>query len=88
MEESIKATFWHIGEIIYRNKTKIIFNKDNEIEEHLPCIGIILMLNPGSCLPKEGKGSVLDLHERTKKELPCEPDLKSAKSSSWSEAQS
>ena len=71
MEEPIKATFWHIGNVIYRNETKIIFNKDNEIEEELPCIGIILMLNPGSCLPKKGEKPI----EEEKQVLLCKPDL-------------
>jgi|SRR3989338_348609 len=51
----VKATFWKENGTIYRNKTKIIFNKINEKEETLSCIGIVLMLNPGSCLPKEGE---------------------------------
>lgn len=75
MEEPVKATFWHIGEVVYRNKTKIIFNKDDEIEENLPCIGIVLMLNPGSCLPKEGKECILKLPERKEREFPCNKDI-------------
>ena len=48
--DDIEAYFWKEEgeeEIVKRNKTKIIFNKSED-----EGIGIILMLNPGSCLPK------------------------------------
>lgn len=53
MEYQVKGTFWKKDGIIYRNRTKIIFNGNED-----NCIGIILMLNPGSSLPKKGENGL------------------------------
>src|SRR3989344_9501106 len=44
---NVEADFWKESGTIYRDNTKIIFNKD-EI-----CQGIVLMLNPGKCIAKD-----------------------------------
>ena len=41
---NVGAIFWKIDGITYRDNTKIIFG-DNDKK----CIGVVLMLNPGSC---------------------------------------
>ena len=48
----LEATFWPGNAdkgIVYRNDTKLILNGNNQGS------GIVLMLNPGKCLPKGGK---------------------------------
>lgn len=57
----VKAYFWKD----YRNETKLIF-KGNENK----CIGIILMLNPGSCEPKNDEKP----KEKREKPVVCNPD--------------
>ena len=49
MNRPIRARFWKKEEVEHRDLTKIIFGDDKE------CIGIVLMLNPGSCKPKNGE---------------------------------
>ncbi len=51
----LEATFWPdnvVNGAVYRNDTKLIFNRNNQSN------GIVLMLNPGKCLPKGGKGVI------------------------------
>src|SRR3989338_6030634 len=43
----IEAYFWKEKGAVKRNKTKIIFDRNEN-----KCIGIVLMLNPGKCEPK------------------------------------
>lgn len=48
IDYDLEATFWldnDNNQVVYRNDTKLIFNGDNRV------CGIILMLNPGKCLP-------------------------------------
>lgn len=62
---TVKATFWEEGSATRRNKTKIIFNENED-----KCIGIILMLNPGSCKPEKGEKIITE----EKQVLVCKPD--------------
>ena len=47
----IDAKFKKENEVIYRRETKIFLNENNKDR----CTGIVLMLNPGKCLPKGTK---------------------------------
>ena len=54
----VKAFFWREGErgeLVFRDRTQLIF--DGEKNE---CIGIKLMLNPGSCEPQDGDKVIKD----------------------------
>ena len=62
----VKARFWDENKVTYRNETKIIF-KGNENK----CIGIVLLLNPGSCEPKKGEKPIT----KEKQILLCKTDL-------------
>lgn len=65
MNPQIKGIFWKKDEIVYRNRTKIIFNGNEDT-----CIGIILMLNPGSCKPQDGYNITNEENE-----FPCNKDI-------------
>ncbi len=59
----VEAYFWKEKETILRNRTKIIINGDKD-----NCIGVVVMLNPGSCLPKEGEKVITN----EKQSFPCD----------------
>ena len=55
MDYDLEAVFWKEKGIEYRNATKLIFDSGNQ-----GC-GIVIMLNPGGCLPVGGKEEVKEI---------------------------
>lgn len=63
---TVKAWFWKDNFHEYRDRTRIIFENEQK------CIGIILMLNPGSSYPVDECGKLVKIPEN--KEYLCKKD--------------